>query len=81
MAAEGKWDELKKWLKADTFNEAEKVIAVKRIYDHLGIEGITRDKMNEYFDHGMADLKKVMVAGERKQLLSDLANLLMKRES
>jgi geranylgeranyl diphosphate synthase type II len=73
--------ELHDWLSVDNFDESEKIAAVRRIYDHYGLEELTRAKMNEYFDQGMTDLGRVSVAEERKENLVELANLLMKRES
>ena len=73
--------ELSSWLSKEEFIEKEKIAAVRQIYDKLGLENLTRSKMNEYFDRGLIDLEKVTVDVQRKGHLMELANLLMNRES
>ena len=72
--------ELEDWLTRVTFDKEEKVEAVKKIYDALNIPGLTRQKMNDYFQSGMQHLQQIKVDESRKEVLHDFAEWLMARE-
>ncbi|MBW3546041.1 MAG: polyprenyl synthetase family protein [Bacteroidetes bacterium] len=73
--------DLLEWVGKKEFDNKEKVSAVKKIYEELGIKGITSRKINKYFDHAMQLLEDLDVRDEGKQTLRDFASQLMKREN
>ena len=73
--------ELARWVDATTFDRQEKIAAVTRLYDEIGIRQLCEEKINFYFDEARKYLEKVSVADERKQYLRRYMNEMMKRES
>ena len=73
--------ELTRWVDATTFDRQEKIAAVTRLYDEIGIRQLCEEKINFYFDEARKYLEKVSVADERKQHLRRYMNEMMKRES
>ena len=73
--------ELTRWVDATTFDRQEKIAAVTRLYDEIGIRQLCEEKINFYFDEARKYLEKVSVADERKQHLRKYMNEMMKRES
>jgi geranylgeranyl diphosphate synthase type II len=71
--------ELKRWTEAREFDRAEKVQAVTRIYDEIGIRELCEQKINFYFDECRKSLAKVGVSDERKQMLLDYTDEMMTR--
>lgn len=68
------------WLQKEEFDKAEKVSAVKAIYDQLGIKTLTENKMNEYFQTGFEALGNLGVDDGRKEKLMDFTKYLVSRE-
>ena len=73
--------ELMRWIEAKDFDRQEKIAAVTRLYDAIGIRQLCEEKINYYFAEAQKYLDRVSVAEERKQHLRQYANSLMKRES
>ena len=73
--------ELDGWLNAKTFDKAEKVAAVARLYDELGVHQATETKINDYFQKGFEALDNLHVAHARKKPLLDFVQFLVERES
>jgi len=73
--------ELARWVDATTFDRQEKIAAVTRLYDEIGIRQLCEEKINFYFDEARKYLEKVSVADECKQHLRRYMNEMMKRES
>ena len=73
-------EELMRWINATDFDREEKVKAVTRIYDELGIRQLCERKINFYFDECRKYLSKVSAAEERKQQLLDYTYELMRRK-
>jgi geranylgeranyl diphosphate synthase type II len=71
--------ELDRWISAASFNRDEKVQAVTRIYDEIGIRQLCQRKVNYYFDLCRQHLDQVSVSPERKQQLLDYTDRMMKR--
>ena len=69
---------LEKWLSAKTFDTNEKVAAVTKVYDQLGIRQLTETKMNGYFDQSIALMDQLDVD---TSLLKKFTLQLMKRDS
>ena len=72
--------ELDKWLSATKFDVEEKVKAVTRIYDEIGIYDLTTKKMNGFYDEAFDFLNNLNVREEGKAQLIDFFEKLMKRE-
>jgi geranylgeranyl diphosphate synthase type II len=72
--------ELMHWIGAKDFNREEKVRAVTSLYDQIGIRQLCEEKINYYFDECRKCLAKVRVSDERKQMLLDYTDEMMKRK-
>lgn len=72
--------ELEQWIGAKDFDRDEKVKAVTRIYNSLGIDKMAKAKMEQYYNDAIAFLDKINVPENRKQALRDYADSMMKRE-
>jgi geranylgeranyl diphosphate synthase type II len=51
--------ELLKWIGAKRFVRSQKVKAITRIYDNLGVPALTQEKTQGYFDQALIDLSAV----------------------
>ena len=71
--------ELMRWIEARDFDREEKVRAVTALYDQIGIRQLCEAKINYYFDECRKDLAQVGVSDERKQMLLDYTDEMMKR--
>jgi geranylgeranyl diphosphate synthase type II len=74
------WAELMRWIEAKTFDRQEKIAAVTRLYDEIGIRRLCEEKINFYFEEGKKYLAEVSVNEERKQHLTAYVNEMMHRE-
>ncbi|MGN7889585.1 polyprenyl synthetase family protein [Dyadobacter endophyticus] len=72
--------ELDHWIGLETFDNAEKVVAVTGIYDALGIRAFTERKINEYFSRGMASLQQLRTDSVQKEVLLQFVEQLVARE-
>ena len=72
--------ELMRWIEAKTFDRQEKIAAVTRLYDEIGIRRLCEEKINFYFEEGKKYLAEVSVNEERKQHLTAYVNEMMHRE-
>lgn len=72
--------ELMRWIEATDFDREEKVQAVTALYDQIGIRRLCEEKINFYFDECRKYLAKVGVSEERKQMLLDYTDEMMKRK-
>ena len=71
--------ELMRWIEATDFNRDEKVSAVTALYDQIGIRQLCEQKINYYFDECRKYLDRVSVPDERKAMLLDYTDEMMKR--
>ncbi|MDR1811156.1 MAG: polyprenyl synthetase family protein [Prevotella sp.] len=74
-------DELLSWLNRKDFDPDEKIKAVTRIYDVLGLKEVTQAEAIEYYNRGIACLDKVNVDAAQKNELKSFAELLLLRNS
>jgi geranylgeranyl diphosphate synthase type II len=74
-------EELMRWIDAKTFDREEKVKAVTRLYDEIGIRQLCEQKMEACYEIGLEHLAKVSVSDERKAILKAYAASMMKRQS
>ena len=68
------------WLNRPSFDKEEKVAAVTKLYDALGIQALTETAMNGYFQQGLAQLEQVAVAEASKVPLRTFIEHLIHRE-
>ncbi|MDE5784375.1 MAG: polyprenyl synthetase family protein [Prevotella sp.] len=72
--------ELMRWIDAKAFDRQEKVAAVTRLYDEIGIRRLCEQKINFYFEQGKQFLEQVSVPVSRKEQLSLYISDMMHRE-
>lgn len=80
LANEAQRAELQKWVDAKDFDRAEKVAAVTRLYNEIGIDKLAQDKIAYYFEQSKKYLDAVSVPAERKEELAKYAQKMMKRQ-
>lgn len=73
--------ELNKWLSSKDFNNEEKVSAVTRIYDTLGVRGLADKKIDGYFKKGFAKLSGLSCSPKKSAELREFAEALIERQS
>ena len=71
--------ELLHWIEARDFDRQEKIAAVTKLYDEIGIRQLCQAKINDCFDEGRKYLDKVSVSEERKQQLRAYTDEMMHR--
>ena len=71
--------ELERWINATDFNRQEKVAAVTRLYDEIGIRQLCEEKINHYFNLAQQTLNEVHVPEERKAALRAYMDELLHR--
>lgn len=74
-------DNLEHWISLKEFDMDEKVLAVRAIYDELGIRKKTEQLMNHYFDQGFAALTRIQANPSKKKFLQTFAEQLLNREN
>jgi geranylgeranyl diphosphate synthase type II len=72
--------QLSLWLSSKNFDPQEKIGAVKKIYDELNLQEISRQKSDEYYQSALKELQAVEVERNRKEPLILLAKTIIKRE-
>ena len=73
-------EELARWITAEQFDAAEKIAAVTRLYNEIGIDRMAKEKIEYYFAQSTQYLARVNVPEERKQELIAYTHDMMKRE-
>ncbi len=73
--------ELMRWIEAKDFDRQEKIEAVTRLYDAIGIRQLCEQKINSYFEEAKQYLDQVSVSEERKQPLRQYTAEMVHRES
>ena len=71
--------ELERWLATDSFDPAEKIAAVTRLYDAIGVGALCEDKIQAYTRLAEENLRKVGVDATRKLELEKLLETLVSR--
>lgn len=72
-------NELMGWITASSFDRREKVAAVTRLYNDIGVDRLAQQKIAFYFDESRKYLDAVSVADDRKQQLRQYAEQMMNR--
>ena len=73
-------EELTRWITAEQFDAAEKIAAVTRLYNEIGIDRMAKEKIEYYFAQSTQYLARVNVPEERKQELIAYTHDMMERE-
>lgn len=73
-------EELTRWVSARDFDRNEKVDAVTRLYNEIGIGQLAQDKIAYYFAQSKKFLDAVNVPEEKKEELRKYAQKMMKRQ-
>ena len=71
--------ELERWITAEDFDRQEKVEAVTRLYDEIGIRELCEQKISFYFEQARQTLAEVNIPEERKLVLSAYMDELLHR--
>ena len=71
---------LKRWVDAQTFDRKEKVEAVTRLYNEMGIDKMAQERIAYYFEQSKKYLDAVGVSADRKDELRQYAQRMMKRQ-
>lgn len=79
-ANEAQRQELEKWGNAKSFDREEKIAAVTRLYNEIGIDKMAQAKIAYYFEQSKKYLDAVQVPAERKEELQKYAQRMMKRK-
>ena len=72
--------ELTRWIEARQFDRQEKVAAVTRIYDDIGIRQLCEAKIDSYFTQARQLLEQVSAASDRKEQLRRYTDQMMHRD-
>lgn len=72
--------QLESWIGATKFDRDEKVVAVTRLYNEIGIDRMAQDKIAYYFEQSRKYLQAVSVDESRKAELAAYAQRMMNRQ-
>lgn len=72
--------QLESWIGATKFDRDEKVAAVTRLYNEIGIDSMAQDKIAYYFEQSRKYLQAVSVDESRKAELAAYAQRMMNRQ-
>lgn len=72
--------ELVEWINKPNPDHDEKIAAVTKLYNEIGIDKLAISRINHYFDEGRQYLEQVSVSNERKQQLIAFTNEMMHRQ-
>ncbi len=73
-------EELTRWITAKTFDREEKVAAVTRLYNEIGVDKLALNKIAYYFDQSKKYLDAVKVEEDKKTVLRQYAERMMSRK-
>ena len=79
MADDEQRKELSHWLSLKEFDAKEKIDAVTRLYNEMGIDRLAQRKMEDYYEQSRKFLDAVNVPEDRKTELRKYAAQMMKR--
>ena len=80
-ANDAQHEELMKWIDAKEFDRNEKVKAVTKLYDEIGIRQLCEQKMEACYALAQTYIDKVSVPEDHKAILKAYAAAMMKRQS
>lgn len=71
---------IEKYKGASPAHNAEKVVAIMRIFENLNLKELLQNEMKFYYDAALASMQQVAVADERKKPLLHFAESIMQRD-
>ena len=80
LANERQREELTRWVECTDFNPQEKIAAVTRLYDEIGVADMAQKRIKAYFSECKEYLDQVQLPEKKKQQLVDYINGMMERE-
>lgn len=81
LANEIQGRELDAWLSKENPVREEKVAAITRLYDEIGVPQLVRDKINHYYEEAAQAISRVSLPKERTAILWDYAQSMLNRKS
>lgn len=72
--------ELRRWINDHEAIDDEKIVAVRGIYEKLGLRELSEQRIAMFSDHALATLNAMRINEEAKQAFNDLIVKLIKRE-
>ena len=73
--------ELDKWLSMENPRREEKVAAVTRLYDELGVPQLVKDKIDQYYQEAALALSRISLPQKCTAVLWDYAQSMLNRKS
>lgn len=73
--------ELDMWLNKENPTREEKVSAVTRLYDEIGVPQLVRNKINQYYQEAAQAISRLSLPQERTAILWDYAQSMLNRKS
>ena len=80
LANDKQREELTHWITAENPDPKEKIAAVTKLYNEIGIDKLAEKKINFYFEESRKYLKAVKVDEERKSVLEAYTQRMMHRK-
>ena len=81
LANESQARELNAWLEKKDPSREEKVSAVTRLYDEIGVPQLVRNKINQYYEEAAQAISRLSLPQERTAVLWDYAQSMLNRKS
>ena len=81
LANDAQREELERWIAATEYDEEEKIQAVTRIYNEIGIPQLARKKIEYYYTLAEQSLARVALPQGQKALLWQYAQEMLNRQS
>lgn len=72
--------DLSSWIDKKDFDEEEKIAAVKAIYNKIGVADINQRAIDAYYEQAVACSNALQLAEDKKTILFDLVDAIMKRK-
>lgn len=73
--------ELEEWINKTAFDTEEKISAVTRLYNEIGVDKLAKEKMDYYYEQGKQYLQAVKLPEEqKKELLAYVADMMSRQK-
>ena len=73
--------ELEHWVKLEEFNPSEKIAAITRLYNEIGIDKLAKEKIEQHFRASRKILDEVAIDAQRKTELAAYVDNMMHRQN
>ena len=73
--------ELNMWIEKENPSREEKVAAVTRLYDEIGVPQLVREKINQYYQEAAKSISRLSLPQERTAILWEYAQSMLNRKS